>query len=272
MSNNSAVTSLAGIFFVLSTGMFAHADTFTFNYTGLTENQTAASTATSVQTYMNHQLGSAGTVTEAGGITDNGYTADGHVVGPSTGPWYNPTVTPYTLGTKDGGTFLVNDSAGISPHPGNSNDINFVFSLTGGAKITSVSFDYEIFPDNSCPSLPCGSVPDIELAADGVQKFIAYGITPGDAGGSTYTASVANPYSWSPETGPQLIGSTTVNNLSASSLDFIDWPATIGIGNVVVTTNGHTQDIGAVPEPASIVLLGTLASFVAFKLRRRSKV
>jgi hypothetical protein len=48
----------------------------------------------------------------------------------------------------------------------------------------------------------------------------------------------------------------------ATTLTFTDWPATIAIDNLTVTYS---------PEPASIVLLGTLCAGVVWSLRRRTK-
>jgi len=256
------VALCAGVVFVLSAGMSARADVFTFNFTGLANN---ASNST-IQNYMNTSvLGGAGTVTLTGAIGDSYYTADGHVVtGPGSGS------ASYTLRNKDGGTFIVNDNTQFG---GSSNDINMLFSFNG-ATITSVTFDYEIFPDITCAALydkhsnpsGCGGsgnpdLPDIELKAGttqagAVQVFQAFGVLP------------ASPYSKSPdlnpETAPQVIGSITVSGLSAKDLDFVDWPATIGINDVVITTSN--------PEPATIILLGTVLSLAMFKLRRRKRV
>lgn len=274
MRPSTIATSLASALLVLGGSVSAQADTFTFNFSGLTQTTSMATTSTEVAAYLNSKLGTAGTATESGGVTDNGYTADGHVTGPRTGN--NPgnySVNPYTLADKDG-TFLINDNE----FGGNSNDVILNFNL-GGAKITSVTFDYEIFPDVSCPDLrgndcghgnPPANLPSIELVGT---SFIQYASAP--------PSSPAPPiYTYSPdsltsaELAPQWIGTATVNGLNTTTLDFRDWPATIGVANITITTTGTTQGgQGTVPEPTSLVLFGTVASLLTFKLRnmRRSR-
>jgi hypothetical protein len=62
------------------------------------------------------------------------------------------------------------------------------------------------------------------------------------------------------ETAPQLIGTYSVNLTGATSLEFIDWPATIGVDNMTLT-----------PEPkGEVFVLGLLAlvAIAGAKLRR----
>src|SRR4051812_6156105 len=166
----SAAAGLAGIFAVASQP--AHAVTFNFNT--LLDN----ATNTQVQTYMNGILSgaSSGSVTVTGSLGEKNYTGDNHAVGPVSGV----TVTSETLGTSDGGvhngtldTFLVNSTA-------NGNDrIRMVFSVP----IYSVSFDYEILPDGTCPdggvtgctNTSSSNWPDFTFKADGIQIFRSFG-------------------------------------------------------------------------------------------------
>lgn len=97
------------------------------------------------------------------------------------------TVTSLTLANTDNGvqhagpfdTFIMNH---------NSNEISMSFS---GLEIYSVSFDYEIFPDGTCPTgHHCGSNwPDLTFKADGADIATMLGVIPGQPGGSLYTHS-----------------------------------------------------------------------------------
>jgi hypothetical protein len=151
--------------------------------------------------------------------------------------------------------------------------------------ITSVSFDYEIFPNGDCPvlnSTSCGGAPvagiypkqpDFTLTTNLGQVFRYLGVTPGSAypagqpGGPSTTHS-PNSGAVSNELAPQAIGFTgllTVNVAGATTFTFTDWPATIGIDKLTINTQTQT----VVPEPGTILLLGSgLAGYCA---RRRSR-
>ena len=190
------------------------ATTFTFNFNSLA----GGATSTQIATYMGGVFGSSVGVT--GAIGSQTYNGDGHVVGP-------------TLGTSNGATSPTDNSHNHSGYDtfiinNNFNSAGFnAFTLNFGAAytITSISFDWEIFPDASCSphcSPTSGNWPDIELMLDGSSTSIwsALGIEVG-----------------SPAKDPQNIGVASVNFAGAHSLTFKDWPAEIGIDNLVIT--GH---------------------------------
>ncbi len=239
------------------------------------------------------------------GNTGSSYTADGNVVGPNKTVSGTTTNQPLTLGSTEGSTpgnstyanwdtgikpGHNNQEDGVSPSSdgyiincngadytsycsGQSNNILLQFNnltINGKAyEIASVSFDLEIFPDNSCTQLNssnCGgsmvnghypNQPDFELLTgpSGTQLAQWWSATPVTGGTGTSAYSTSGNDLGGGELAPQLL-TTTINpiniasNLKLTSLDFQDWPATIGIDNLVIT---FQQDV---PEPATLVLFG----------------
>lgn len=237
----------------------ADAASVTFGYGSLANNATDAQ----IQSYMNTELGSNGSVIVTGAVGSNDYNADGHV----TGPVSRFTVNSYTLANLDpagNGTFIENNSSG---NPA-ANDILMSFS---GLTVASVSFDLEIFPDGSCTSLSgnnCGghnnpNLPDLTLLANGSQVAQWDALVPGSSGNShgidasSYTHSPNSGW-YSAEPAPQLLGSSGVWTLPANTttLDFQDWPATIAINDLAITFNNNDPPPAA-PEPGTFALLGT---------------
>jgi len=210
---------------------------------------------------MNNMLlataGSGYSVTVTGAMADTTYNGDGHVVGPN--------AVSKTLGTSDGGT----DHPGswdifISSNPnGTPNDrIVMKFSFP----IYSVSFDYEIFPDGTCPDMNhCAggaNLPDL--------KFMAGPIGSTTMVMHSMSAVPVSPNTHSPNSGmgtnemaPQMLGMSGTWTFAAGvkELDFIDWPQKIGIDNLRLN----------IPEPSTLLLLASgLAGLAhsAWKKRR----
>jgi len=119
-----------------------------------------------------------------------------------------------------------------------------------------LSFDWEIFPDASC-SPTCNPLgpnwPDIELLVDGNPVPIWMMLGTG------------NP-------DPQGLGvSGTLNLSGVHSLTFRDWPAEIGIDNLIINGCPPTAPrclSTEVPEPSSLPLAGLALGILALLPRR----
>lgn len=252
-------TSITGILCFLGAGMSAHADQFTFNFNPLASGALSGS----IQSYMNGVMGAGKSVTVTGAVADQTYSGEGFVAGP--GFWF--TATSLTLGNTDGATSVNSNSplnssndTFIANTDDNSHQVSSqIIMVFQGLTIGSVSFDYEIFPDGTSSQPPdfkfnagpAGSTsPVLAFGTNGVMS----GVVPGNA---PYSTSVSPNHPFGGEPNAQLIGhwSGALNN--ATELDFIDWPATIGIDNLVITTNTSGHD-SVTPEPGAIFLLGTL--------------
>ncbi len=245
------LTIFAGTFLLLGSAVSARAD-YVFNFNSLAASSGDNSTA--VATYMDGVLGCANCVTVTGAATDRTYNGEGFVVGPGG--------VSRTLGNTDGATdnssaatattndtFLANTTDGSSQI---SQQITIKF--THGFVINGpVSFDYEVFPDIS-------GAPDFKFATNGnvgSPLFTTLGVTPGTTNGSS-THSPNHPST--SETAKQFIGTWSGTLTNVTELDFIDWPATIGVDNLKIVT----------PEPRGVTfLLGAfvIAALAGIKVR-----
>lgn len=289
---------LFGFGLFLSAGVSAYATSVDFTFDQQIINGTTiaglASGATSaqIQAYMDAVLSASGctgcSATVIGAIADQTYNGENNVTGPGTGS------KSLTLGDSTGATASTTTSTLNSSYDtfiANTSDSSSQISqqitvqFAGITGLTVTSFAYEIFPDGTCPKLASGNCgasgagtpsgyanqPDLDFEAgtntNGTDALVQtyYGVTPGTTNGN----AVKSPGS-SNELAPQLIGTWTGSLTGDTELDFVDWPATIGIDNLTIsyTTGGGGGQEPAVPEPAAIALLGTLVVLLAKKLHR----
>ena len=242
----------AGLVLLCGAITSAYADTISFNFNSLS----ASANNTAVQNYMNGQLQAGEHVTVTGAKAGLNYNGDGHVVGPCD-PNGSHTCHSTTLAADGGGNFIINASP-----------IDTITMAFTGLNITHVSFDLEIFPDGTCPkqSTTCDATkanwPDFEFFADNalIQTWLA--ANPGDTahGGSVYIHSPNSHYNHT-ELAPQLLVYDVTFDFpdGVTELSFKDWPATVGIDDLVITT----------PEPSGLMLLGTGLIGLAGLLRRK---
>ncbi|MEP7063336.1 MAG: hypothetical protein ABI881_13150 [Betaproteobacteria bacterium] len=269
--------------------------TFDFDAMAYRSSSTPGSNS-AVQTYLNNTWSGAGlsgsvAVTGAGELSNNQYTGDGHVVGPSTctartsnGSCRTWTTTSATLGSTEGG---VQGSAAIEAFSSSNRDNYIVNSGSDRIVITfpdpvySISFDYEIFPDGSCPSSSqCGlnsvNLPDFEFLVGNSTASMTSGFA------TTYGAYPGTPgtYSHSPDSGhgstekaPQAlrVSGSILFNQGVTTLAFVDWPERIGIDNLRIDTQCHGIDCPRhdAPEPPMLPIVALGLGLVWLSTRER---
>ena len=232
-----------------------------FNFNSLA----AGATPTQINNYMNGVLGCGGCVTVTGAAADRTYNGEGFVVGPGTGS------TSLTLGNSNGATSNSSTLPGATDtFLANTNDKSvqlasqITITFNGGYSLSGiVSFDFEIFPDGTT-SQP----PDFTFNAwDGgtlLTTFSQLGVVPSAGGVNGSSTHSPNHMGSHVETNAQWIGTYTSGQLNhMTKIELIDWPATIGVDNLQITNN--------VPEPTSIVLLGSSLLVSLTLLRRKMR-
>jgi hypothetical protein len=253
----------------------ASATLIQFNFNSITLNNgittdglSGAANSTAITTYMNAVLtGSGSTAAVTGAIATLNYNADGfefgQTLGTSDGATSYSDATHPSLATPD--EFIMNNNFPVLGGPA-SDYIQIVFS---NLALGAVSFDWEIFPYNSCSSTYCAThpynaisnpnFPDMEFLVDGVQQ------------GTTFYGQIISGHL------PQDVGHSEFTlNLSAGThtLRFVDWPAEIGIDNLSIETCLSTDRnciLRTVPEPSPLPLAGlalALLALVRWKARR----
>jgi hypothetical protein len=173
---------------------------------------------------------------------------------------YSSTGVVGHLTTLD--SYIVNDTST------NPDKTTIGLAFTGGLTISKVEFDFEIFPDSTCATSSCGSLPDLTLkykdengVMHTVQQFL--GETPD---GDTHSPLSGRSGT---ELTPQLLSHASfVLPSSAVEIYFQDWPVMIGVDNLVLET---TPPRSNAPEPMTGALLLSGLGGMWFARRRRAR-
>ena len=269
---NSTIATFLGVT-VLAAGatMPAYAASVTFDFNSLSPYDNS----TQIGNYMSNLLQTNGctgcTVSVTGAVADRTYNGDGNVVGPKISGSYKSVTLGDTNGATSNSTtpsstydtFIANTNDSSQQV---SNQISLVFS---GLTINSAGFDFEIFPDGSSQQPPdltftAGTAGvDSPVTGFGTNGTVT-GVQPATQTNGTNLHSPAS--GWSTEQSAQYIGTWSGSLNQPTDLNFIDWPATIGVDNLSINYDAPPQPT---PEPASIFLLGTVVAGVFLVAKRR---
>ena len=234
---------IAGL--ALAVSASSSATIYTFDFNSLANNANNAA----VQAYMQGII--AGTLATGSGASKT-YNGDGHVIGPTLGP----------------DTFIRNVGAP-----------NFTFDFGSTFHIYSITFDWEIFPDGTCFRGPGDTAATRACAAAGPgasnPNWPDFDLYVGGSATAAFSqlalATGINPNY------PQAIGTSgTINTAGEHLLNFVDWPATIAIDNLVINgcidTPGRKCVPPFLPEPSSLPLVGlalALAGLATWRTQRK---
>lgn len=281
MTMRSILLSVIGAGVLMLGGMPQAEALITFDFNSLADGATNGT----LDTYMENQIGGPGgtNVVVTGARAENNYFGDNHVTGPiksfltaHTPPRTRYRVEPITLGTSDG--YFTGAPASTLHAFGSANYDTYLVNKDSSDRIVmqfdfpiyQISFDYEIFPDGTCPNgnaLSCeptdSNWPDFKFEADDVEYFRTIGIMPGQGGTYPSSSAVATTGVGNTELAPQFIGTSGLLTFEGgvSKLEFIDWPRMIGIDNLQICTDKNEclppPPPPVIPEPSSMFLLGS---------------
>jgi hypothetical protein len=251
---------LAGLALAAAGSLSAAPIVFNFNNISLSNSSetglTGQANSAAILASMNGAPGCGGSCVKSvtGAIATSNYDPDGNAgyksgqlltLGTTDGATAYNDASSYNTKTKGPDEFIMNDDFGLYS---SSQSINITFNAPLAVG-TVVSYDWEIFADDTCASPSCTPLPDLEFEAGGVleQTFVGSRIAGYD---------------------PQAMGTTSFTLTAATNLlQWFDWPPEIGIDNLTITP----PLLKTVPEPSPLALMGlalALLALVRWTLRR----